>query len=94
MTMHVPDAMAHTGEAVLQISRYSCHWQVNDTACTRALRDILLKTKNIAFSTMRAFALTSSRVFSAVILLLSLAPFAVNIVRVLGCLGDVLALTM
>ena len=38
---------------------------------------------------MRAFALTSSRLFSALILLLSLGPLAVNVVSVLCHLRDI-----
>ena len=45
--------------------------------------ETLLKWSFLVFSAMRALALTRSRVFSAFILLLSLGPVAVNIVRVL-----------
>ena len=37
---------------------------------------------------MRALALTKSRVFAALILLLSLGPLAVNVVRVLRCVRE------
>ena len=54
--------------------------------------DILLTMRHLVFSAMRALALTSSKVFSALILILSLGPVGVNVVRVLFVSLKVLAL--